>query len=1166
MVELVSFLSEADSDKSESERESYEWSKDQPSVLIGRSSSTDFRVTDDLVSSVHCLIVQKEDGSFFLRDLESSNGTFVDGEKIKQTVLDPGDTFRVGDTEINIKGRFPSTKKNSSPHVLDSLLEISPLKMILVSFFIGLIAFALLTLITYLVFVGTGRKQSFLSPFSSTSRTASDRAEKENPTSTTSKDQKTSSTQDTSRSFSHAAALRDLDALAYSVPEYPWLNQKQTNPSRPSTSAQVFTYSPPESYRQFFESLENRSPPRNRNKSSSQSPRDNAPSEDPRPGETDSPSTDESDKQIARKKKKAEQAERKNKKKRRKVIETSPYPEPFWADVVSWKRLNKKVRKRIENNKFKQASTLLSKKSESFQTDRYRVVARQRADLLIQIDNLFDHVIQSINNGADIVKKRAIGDHSAKPFKANRSEYTMRAVNEENVTYSIPWNPLSGQLDNLLHTSKLPLKHRISLGALYLEENRTEKATELFQSIFENQPLSRDRISRIIATRRELPSSAHFAPFQNSFVPQKQKSNLREMLKNGGSYPARLGWNLSDRMYLVYGNGTRSFRFRGYAVKNQHPPVQEVRQFEHLPFFLNLILPGNDLHLHQNYRYSSTFDTGNALVPRRVQVTGTWDGLKKVEDRIYLRLFHRVNFDTDLEYARNTYDSEETIRFTRDGELRSTILFDPVRNRVERLHTQGTIQFGVLSGGNLERQETVDVSQRWSLVDSQGKKKNRSVAERVNLKEKRNELYSKIENSIQNGVRYLKNMHGNSLGRGNESSYDYARFWSSPSSIPSHGGATALVIKTLLECGMNRNEPVITTAMDWLEDRYYSQPPSQMPWLTTYSGALGLMALESSIRPPEERKKASQYLWGMRNDFTFQQREPDSRIRRYMINMTAWILRRMSPQNTWCARTSCRRKTYGKIAREKLPDGREVLLLKRKGKQQGGQLDRSTIVPTEYAILALRAAARSGVYIHPDHWKQILKTWLNKQQQNGSKVTLQLGRYGFKTVRQQANARGWSSSASATAGGIAIVKMALNSLAELDALPPDLEDRTKRSIRDGLGWLQDHYHRLPVRGTPEGPIGTGTMPSGDYWPLYRLQQAFLVNIIQQIGGNNWYFDGATGIMQKQMQHGGWSRNVVDTSFALLFLKRATVPGVPTGATVQGIVETGARNADENSTE
>jgi class 3 adenylate cyclase len=55
-------------------------------LVIGRGSASSFRLArDSQVSRRHCMILVRE-GKFFLEDLGSSNGTFLDGEKVKGRV------------------------------------------------------------------------------------------------------------------------------------------------------------------------------------------------------------------------------------------------------------------------------------------------------------------------------------------------------------------------------------------------------------------------------------------------------------------------------------------------------------------------------------------------------------------------------------------------------------------------------------------------------------------------------------------------------------------------------------------------------------------------------------------------------------------------------------------------------------------------------------------------------------------------------------------------------------------------------------------------------------------------------------------------------------------------------------------------------------------------
>ena len=69
----------------------------QTSVLIGRSSKTDIRVDEDSISRHHALLIN--DGSkVTLRDLDSTNGTYVNDNLIKECVLTDSDQIRVGRT------------------------------------------------------------------------------------------------------------------------------------------------------------------------------------------------------------------------------------------------------------------------------------------------------------------------------------------------------------------------------------------------------------------------------------------------------------------------------------------------------------------------------------------------------------------------------------------------------------------------------------------------------------------------------------------------------------------------------------------------------------------------------------------------------------------------------------------------------------------------------------------------------------------------------------------------------------------------------------------------------------------------------------------------------------------------------------------------------------
>jgi len=71
-----------------------------PVVNIGRADYNDLVVPDPSVSTSHAKL-QRREGVWVLVDLDSTNGTFVDGERVKgEAPLAPGATVRLGDVQL----------------------------------------------------------------------------------------------------------------------------------------------------------------------------------------------------------------------------------------------------------------------------------------------------------------------------------------------------------------------------------------------------------------------------------------------------------------------------------------------------------------------------------------------------------------------------------------------------------------------------------------------------------------------------------------------------------------------------------------------------------------------------------------------------------------------------------------------------------------------------------------------------------------------------------------------------------------------------------------------------------------------------------------------------------------------------------------------------------
>ncbi len=68
-------------------------------IVLGRSRECDIQVEDPNVSRRHAELRQ-EGASYWIVDLDSTNGIEVNGRRVKRAKLDSGDTFTVGSTDI----------------------------------------------------------------------------------------------------------------------------------------------------------------------------------------------------------------------------------------------------------------------------------------------------------------------------------------------------------------------------------------------------------------------------------------------------------------------------------------------------------------------------------------------------------------------------------------------------------------------------------------------------------------------------------------------------------------------------------------------------------------------------------------------------------------------------------------------------------------------------------------------------------------------------------------------------------------------------------------------------------------------------------------------------------------------------------------------------------
>jgi len=78
---------------------SYELKVDK--TTIGRVEDNTFQIAEPSVSSHHCEVLLRGT-DVVIKDLNSTNGTFINNEKISESVLKPGQTLRLGQIELQI--------------------------------------------------------------------------------------------------------------------------------------------------------------------------------------------------------------------------------------------------------------------------------------------------------------------------------------------------------------------------------------------------------------------------------------------------------------------------------------------------------------------------------------------------------------------------------------------------------------------------------------------------------------------------------------------------------------------------------------------------------------------------------------------------------------------------------------------------------------------------------------------------------------------------------------------------------------------------------------------------------------------------------------------------------------------------------------------------------
>ncbi len=75
-------------------------------TTIGRLEDNTFQIAEPSVSSHHCEVILKGN-DVIIKDLNSTNGTYIGAEKVTETVVKPGQVLRLGQVEMRLETDAP---------------------------------------------------------------------------------------------------------------------------------------------------------------------------------------------------------------------------------------------------------------------------------------------------------------------------------------------------------------------------------------------------------------------------------------------------------------------------------------------------------------------------------------------------------------------------------------------------------------------------------------------------------------------------------------------------------------------------------------------------------------------------------------------------------------------------------------------------------------------------------------------------------------------------------------------------------------------------------------------------------------------------------------------------------------------------------------------------
>ncbi|MBX3475271.1 MAG: hypothetical protein KF754_12875 [Planctomycetes bacterium] len=338
-------------------------------------------------------------------------------------------------------------------------------------------------------------------------------------------------------------------------------------------------------------------------------------------------------------------------------------------------------------------------------------------------------------------------------------------------------------------------------------------------------------------------------------------------------------------------------------------------------------------------------------------------------------------------------------------------------------------------------------------------------------------------------------------------------------------GGTALVLHALLASDVKPDDPRIVRGFEAMANE---------PMETTYAASISLMAIEAKYTDAEERRH---YVVGGDELPPFK-RNLSAADRAEMKRIVDWLVDNRNADNPlW---------TYNK--------------------ERGAGGGKWCFSTTHYVLMGFAAAARCGIALPKGITKSVSSYLLKYQQKEGPKIKRVIaakenakGVPAFARASKQGDSRGWeymtwglwdektwtgAPYGSMTCAGLITQMLCVEWGMGLQGKGLEAEFGTKaeqtawnllmqNSLEGGLCWLEYFFSvtRNPWR----------SQFHEYFYYIYSLERVAMMAGLRYIGEHNWYFEGACPLLALQRDDGQWGEGIVETSFALLFLKKGTVP-------------------------